>query len=123
MSEVEKKLKEFAEYLKKINHYTTAGNLMYWDMTTGMPEAMAESRAETLSFFQTEVHSLNVSPKIAEFIEFFESHMGEFDYIHKRMTEQLKKKYENQEISRRIYQGIFTSSIKRRSGMGKSKKC
>ena len=59
MSEVEKKLKEFAEYLKKINHYTTAGNLMYWDMTTGMPEAMAESRAETLSFFQTEVHSLN----------------------------------------------------------------
>ena len=25
-----------------------------------------------------------------------ESHMGEFDYIHKRMTEQLKKKYENQ---------------------------
>ena len=69
MSEVEKKLKEFAEYLKKINHYTTAGNLMYWDMTTGMPEAMAESRAETLSFFQTEVHSLNVSPKIAEFID------------------------------------------------------
>ena len=69
---------------------------MYWDMTTGMPEAMAKSRAETLSFFQTEVHSLNVSPKIAEFIEFFESHMGEFDYIHKRMTEQLKKKYENQ---------------------------
>ena len=53
MSEVEKKLKEFAEYLKKINHYTTAVNLMYWDMTTGMPEAMAESRAETLSFFQT----------------------------------------------------------------------
>ena len=96
MSEVEKKLKEFAEYLKKINHYTTAGNLMYWDMTTGMPEAMAETRAETLSFFQTEVHNLNVSPKIEEFIKFFESHMDEFDYTYKRMTKQLKKDYEKQ---------------------------
>ena len=96
MSEVSKKLEEFAEYLKKINHYNTAGNLMYWDMTTGMPEAMAETRAETLSFFQTEVHNLNVSPKIEEFIKFFESHMDEFDYTHKRMTKQLKKDYEKQ---------------------------
>ena len=93
MSEVSKKLEEFAEYLKKINHYNTAGNLMYWDMTTGMPEAMAETRAETLSFFQTEVHNLNVSPKIEEFIKFFESHMDEFDYTHKIMTKQLKNDY------------------------------
>ena len=44
MKELESKLKEYAEYLKEIEHYRTAESLMYWDMTTGMPENVAESR-------------------------------------------------------------------------------
>lgn len=98
MTELEKKLEEFAEYLKTIEHYQTAGSLMYWDMTTGMPEKAADSRIETMSFMNIQEHNLCTSPKVEEFIKFFEAHMDEFDFVHKRMTTQLKKNYEKEKI-------------------------
>lgn len=98
MTELEKKIEEYGEYLKTIEHYRTASSLMYWDMTTGMPEKAAESRAETMSFMSLQEHNLNVAPKIQEFIEYFEDHIDEMDFIHKRMTSELKKKYDKEKI-------------------------
>lgn len=63
MKELESKLKEYAEYLKEIEHYRTAESLMYWDMTTGMPENVAESRTETMSFMSLQQHNLLVGAK------------------------------------------------------------
>lgn len=96
MTELNEKLKEFADYLKIIEHYQTASSLMYWDMTTGMPKNAAQSRSETMAFMDLQLHNMLVSPKIKEFIDFFEDHADEFDYVHKRMTSELKKDYEKQ---------------------------
>ena len=41
LDKLEKKLKELSTYLKTIEHYRNVGSLMYWDMTTGMPENAA----------------------------------------------------------------------------------
>ena len=72
MDKLEKKLKELSTYLKTIEHYRNVGSLMYWDMTTGMPENAAEGRAETMSFMQIQEHNLSVSKEIHDFIKFFQ---------------------------------------------------
>ncbi len=71
MDKIKKKLDELSDYLKIINHYKNVGSLMYWDMTTGMPENVAEHRAETMSFMQMQSHNLSVSKEIHNFIKFF----------------------------------------------------
>ena len=98
MKELESKLKEYAEYLKEIEHYRTAESLMYWDMTTGMPENVAESRTETMSFMSLQQHNLLVGAKKQEFIKFFEEHIDDLDLIHKRMLTEMKKEYDKQKI-------------------------
>ena len=66
MNKLEKKLEEFAAYLKIIEHYRNVGSLMYWDMSTGMPENAAEGRAETMSFMQMQAHNLSVAKEVHE---------------------------------------------------------
>ena len=94
MNELESKLKEYAEYLKEIEHYRTAESLMYWDMTTGMPKNVSESRAETISFMSLQQHNLLVGTKKQEFIKFFEEHIDDLDLVHKRMLDEMKKEYD-----------------------------
>ena len=98
MNDLETKLRELANYLKEIEHYTTASNLMYWDMTTGMPEEAAESRAETMSFMSLQAHRLSIHSRMEEFINFFLEEYDNLDSIHKRMVDQLKKEYDKNKI-------------------------
>ena len=93
LDKLEKKLEEFSSYLKIIEHYRNVGSLMYWDMTTGMPENAAEVRAETISFMQMQLHNLSVSKEIQDFIKFFEKNEEKLSFIHKRMLHELKKNY------------------------------
>ena len=98
MDKLEKKLKELSTYLKTIEHYRNVGSLMYWDMTTGMPENAAEGRAETMSFMQMQAHNLSVSKEIHDFIKFFEKNEEKLNFIQKRMLHELKKNYEKEKI-------------------------
>lgn len=98
MDKIKKKLDELSDYLKIINHYKNVGSLMYWDMTTGMPENVAEHRAETMSFMQMQSHNLSVSKEIHNFIKFFEKNEDKLDFVHKRMLHELKKNYEKEKI-------------------------
>ena len=98
MDKLEKKLEELSAYLKIIEHYRNVGSLMYWDMTTGMPENAAEGRAETMSFMQMQAHNLSVSKEIHDFIKFFEKNEEKLDFVQKRMVHELKKNYEKEKI-------------------------
>ena len=98
MDKLEKKLEEFSAYLKIIEHYRNVGGLMYWDMTTGMPENAAEGRAETMSFMQMQAHNLSVAKEIHDFIKFFEKNEEKLDFVQKRMLHELKKNYEKEKI-------------------------
>lgn len=98
MDKLEKKLKELSTYLKTIEHYRNVGSLMYWDMTTGMPENAAEGRAETMSFMQMQAHNLSVSKEIHDFIKFFEKNEEKLNFVQKRMLHELKKNYEKEKI-------------------------
>ena len=98
MNKLEKKLEEFAAYLKIIEHYRNVGSLMYWDMSTGMPENAAEGRAETMSFMQMQEHNLSVAKEVHDFIKFFEKNEEKLDFVQKRMLHELKKNYEKEKI-------------------------
>ena len=98
MNKIEKKLEEFSAYLKNIEHYKNVGSLMYWDMTTGIPENAAEGRAETMSFMQMQAHNLSVSKEIYDFIKFFEKNEDKLNFVQKRMLHEIKKNYEKEKI-------------------------
>ena len=98
MNKIEKKLEEFSAYLKTIEHYKNVGSLMYWDMTTGIPENAAEGRAETMSFMQMQAHNLSVSKEIYDFIKFFEKNEDKLNFLQKRMLHEIKKNYEKEKI-------------------------
>ncbi len=98
MNKIEKKLEEFSAYLKTIEHYKNVGSLMYWDMTTGIPENAAEGRAETMSFMQMQAHNLSVSKEIYDFIKFFEKNEDKLNFVQKRMLHEIKKNYEKEKI-------------------------
>lgn len=98
MSTVEEKLKELEEYLKVIEHYNQSSALVYWDMTTGMPEKALDDRAETMSFLGLQAHNLSVASKMDELIKFFESYVEELDDVHKRMTSELRKAYDKNKV-------------------------
>ena len=98
MEQLNNKLNELANYLKEIEHYSTATNLMYWDMTTGMPEAAANNRAETMSFMSLQAHKLSVSSKMEELINYFLENYDALNFTQKRMVDELKKNYDKQKI-------------------------
>lgn len=96
MNQLESKLREYEEYLKIIDNYNNASNLLYWDMSTYMPEEAADNRAEIMSFMSIKAHELSVSDKMGEFAEYFNNHIEELDDVHKRMAFELKKNYEKE---------------------------
>ncbi len=47
------KLKEFKEYLNKINQYEQASNILQWDMQTCMPYNGGDSNTDVLTMLSS----------------------------------------------------------------------
>ena len=55
------KLKEFKEYLNKINQYEQASNILQWDMQTCMPYNGGDSNTDVLTMLSSKSFELSVS--------------------------------------------------------------
>ena len=58
------KLKEFKEYLNKINQYEQASNILQWDMQTCMPYNGGDSNTDVLTMLSSKSFELSVSDKM-----------------------------------------------------------
>lgn len=67
---------EFIDYLKKIENYNEAINVMYWDLRTGAPKNGAEQRSNVISQLSSEVFEMTTSEKMEYYLKSLENEIG-----------------------------------------------
>jgi carboxypeptidase Taq len=65
MAQIEK---DFLEYIKKMQAYEEAINVMYWDMRTGAPKKGIEQRSEVIGMLSTEAFQMLISDKMNDYL-------------------------------------------------------
>lgn len=87
------KLKEFKEYLEKIEYLSNAIGVLYWDMRTKIPKKGIPYRGEIIGYLSSENYKLQTSDKMKEFIDYFISQEN-LDDVTKAMVYNAKKNYD-----------------------------
>ena len=98
------KLKEFKEYLTKIHYLSCATNVLYWDARVYMPRKGSDFRSNVLGYLSGELYKLQTSPKIQEFIEYFDP-INDLDVVTRAMVDNVKLEYEK---TKKIPEDRFT---------------
>ena len=62
-------LKKFKNYLKNIDRYSQAVNLISWDLQTCSPKDSVDTKIDTLGFFSTEIFRLSTSEEYGKYLE------------------------------------------------------
>lgn len=90
--ELNKRIGEFKEYLKKIEYLQSISSLMHWDMRVNIPKKGIPHRGEVLGYISGETYKLQTSETIKEFIDYFDL-IDDLDDVTKAMVEKTKKEY------------------------------
>ena len=61
--------KDYLDLMKKIESYSEAISLMFWDMRTGAPKKGIEQRSEVIGMLSSEVFKLSTSKEMGNFIQ------------------------------------------------------
>ena len=91
---IEFKLLELKDYIKVMENTKQALDLIYWDKMVMMPRKAVEGRSEVIAHLSEQLFNLQTSPKLKEFIDYFEPILEKLDKVNKSMVETLKKEYE-----------------------------
>ena len=100
------KLKEFKEYLNKINQYEQASNILQWDMQTCMPYNGGDSNTDVLTMLSSKSFELSVSDKMKDLLDNLTNPetFNNLDSISKKMISECKKQYDdNKNIPSNLY--------------------
>lgn len=66
---MENTLKKFKDYLKKIEQYTEAVELLTWDLQTAAPKESIDRKIESISFFSTEIFRMSTSDEYGGYLK------------------------------------------------------
>ena len=100
------KLKEFKEYLNKINQYEQASNILQWDMQTCMPYNGGDSNTGVLTMLSSKSFELSVSDEMKDLLDNLTNPetFNNLDSISKKMISECKKQYDdNKNIPPNLY--------------------
>ena len=100
------KLKEFKEYLNKINQYEQASNILQWDIQTCMPYNGGDSNTDVLTMLSSKSFELSVSDKMKDLLDNLTNPetFNNLDSISKKMISECKKQYDdNKNIPPNLY--------------------
>ena len=87
-------IEKFLEYVKKMQAYSEAISLMYWDLRTGAPKKGIDQRSQVIGTLSSEVFAMQTSGELAAMLDELEKHVESLDPIIKRTFEDVKKEYE-----------------------------
>ncbi|MGM0873930.1 MAG: carboxypeptidase M32 [Bacillota bacterium] len=92
--------KDFLDYIKKMQAYDEAINVMYWDMRTGAPKKGIEQRSEVIGMLSTEAFQMLVSDQMNEFLLSLsqEDVYQELNPITQKAVGLLKKEYHKNKV-------------------------
>ena len=100
------KLKEFKNYINKINQYNQAANILQWDMQTCMPSNGGDTNTEILTMLSSKAFELSVSDEMRDFLDNLTNPeiFNNLDSISKKMISECKKQYDdNKNIPPKLY--------------------
>lgn len=122
-STFEENLKDFKDYLSKIEYLNSAISVLYWDLRVGIPKKGVAYRSDVIGCLSTEVYKLQTSDTIKEYIDYFTGIEG-LDKVTKSMVEKAKREYDkNKKIPEDRYKEyvILTSRAEDKWGEAKNK--
>ncbi|APH04659.1 carboxypeptidase M32 [Bacillus weihaiensis] len=92
--------KEFLDYIKKMQAYEEAINVMYWDMRTGAPKKGIEQRSEVIGMLSAEAFEMLVSDKMSNYLEKLsdENVFASLGIVTQKAVELLKKEYQKNKL-------------------------
>lgn len=86
-------LKEaFIDYVKKMQNYSEALSVIYWDMRTGAPKKGLAQRAEVIGTLSAELFALQTSEELGNIL--LQLEQEELDFVTHRLFEEVKKGYD-----------------------------
>lgn len=91
--DIEKKLNNLRDYLKKIEYINSSIALIQWDSMVNMPKKAVEYRSEMLGYLSGESYKLSTSEEIKGYIEYFKD-KNELDDVNKAIIDNIKREYE-----------------------------
>ncbi|OLO27290.1 carboxypeptidase M32 [Alkalihalophilus pseudofirmus] len=95
--------KDFLEYVKKMENFSEARSLMFWDLRTGAPRKGVEQRSEVIGMLSTEIFNMSTSGQMKEYIDAL-SESSDVTEITKKTIEECKKNYDrNKKIPEKEY--------------------
>ncbi|MEB1807095.1 MAG: carboxypeptidase M32 [Bacillaceae bacterium] len=95
--------KDFLEYVKKMENFSEARSLMFWDLRTGAPRKGVEQRSEVIGTLSTEIFNMSTSDQMKAYIEAL-SESEDVSEITRKTVEECKKNYDrNKKIPEKEY--------------------
>ncbi|MEG0260902.1 MAG: carboxypeptidase M32 [Lysinibacillus sp.] len=92
-------VQRFKDYLNKMQHYSEALGVIYWDMRTGAPKKGLAQRSEVIGTLSASLFAMETSDELGELLTVLEAQKDELDYVMQRLVEETRKNYdENKKI-------------------------
>jgi carboxypeptidase Taq len=97
MTQIEK---DFLDYIKKMQAYEEAINVMYWDMRTGAPKKGLEQRSEVIGMLSTEAFQMLVSDQMNDYLVALSNDKvySGLNPVTQKAVELLKKEYKKNKV-------------------------
>jgi carboxypeptidase Taq len=85
--------KNFMNYVRKMEAYDEALQLMFWDMRTGAPKKGLKQRSQVIGVLASEYFRMSTSEEMAAFIAGLSGKQNELSFIAQKTLEECKKTY------------------------------
>ncbi|ATP38742.1 carboxypeptidase M32 [Solibacillus sp. R5-41] len=82
----------FIDYVKKMQNYSEALSVIYWDMRTGAPRKGLPQRAEVIGTLSAELFALQTSDELGNTLQQLEPE--KLDFVTRRLYEKVKESYD-----------------------------
>ncbi len=87
-------VQQFIDYIKKMQHYKKALNVIYWDMRTGAPKKGLAQRSEVVGTFSAFLFAMQTSDELGELLTALEAQQADPDTVTCRLVEEVRKNYD-----------------------------
>lgn len=87
-------VQQFTDYVKKMQHYEEALNVIYWDMRTGAPKKGLAQRSEVIGTLSASLFDMQTSEELGELLAALEAQKADLDYVTLRLVEEVRKNYD-----------------------------
>lgn len=112
-----KTLEALKEYLDRMNKYSHATTLLYWDMETCVPKTGFEGHADALTFFSTEQFRMSTSDELSNLLDTLAApeEFAQLDDTWKFIVTRMKR---DMDKNKRIPEEVYTKFVRAQAEAG-----